>query len=162
MVEKFRKFLSNVEVCCCFVGNRLWYLDIHSCLCLVMADCEAGKIEVTLVRTYGSYASEESYTIYEGEGTYGTIVVPKVTGPVSGTTTTTTHCMYVGIHTVKMEDSYGDAWSSGSNLNVYIGGELIAVIHMTGNYPTYSDISTFVVAHPATSTSAPTTPAPIV
>ena len=112
-----------------------------------MADCEAGKIEVTLVRTYGSYASEESYTIYEGEGTTGTIVVPKVQG--TGTTTTTTHCMNAGIHTVKMEDSYGDAWSSGSNLNVYIGGELIAVFHLTGNYPNAKlDTGTFTVAAP--------------
>ena len=114
-----------------------------------MADCEAGKIEVTLVRTYGSYAYEEHYTIYEGEGTSGTVVVPKVTG-LSGvtTTTTTTHCMNAGIHTVKMEDDWGDGWSKNSNLNVYIGGELIAVLHLTGPFGTKLGTDTFTVALP--------------
>ena len=34
-------------------------------------------MEVTLVRSVGPYAYEESYTIYEGEGTTGAIVVPR-------------------------------------------------------------------------------------
>ena len=115
-----------------------------------MADCETGQVEVTLTRTVGSYASEESYTIYQGEGTAGSESNPIVVTQTYGLgTTPRVVCLAVGIHTIKMEDTYGDGWSSGSQLNVIIGGETIGSFRLVGNYPNAKlSTATFIASPP--------------
>ena len=68
-----------------------------------------------MVRTTSSWASEESFRIYRGEGTSGQLVY---TQPTISTATTNTYtvCLMNTLHTILMTDTYGDGWSSGSKV----------------------------------------------
>lgn len=73
---------------------------------------------MTLIRTTKNYAGEEGVSITKGIA--GEVVWSLTTGETYKTITETI-CLAKIKYTVKMTDSYGDGWSSGSNLVLKIG-----------------------------------------
>ena len=69
---------------------------------------------ITIVRTCGSYASEESFDIYEGSESTSSSIFHQ--GSCSAMTTKV--CINPVVHTIVMKDSYGDGWSSGSSVTI--------------------------------------------
>ena len=103
--------------------------------------CPAGKIKITIVRVTKGYGNEEGCKIYPGEGTSGTAVWIQ---PAMGAFETKTFdvCIDNTLHTVEMTDSFGDGWTSGSNLSITFGGITIATVRLAAGR---SDTATFTV-----------------
>ena len=76
-------------------------------------------MKVHVVRTYGSWGYEESMYIYEGATTTGTYVY-SLLGSAGAKDEEV--CFSPGLHTIQMKDTYGDGWSTGSFLYLYVGG----------------------------------------
>ena len=80
------------------------------------SSCSSSKVLVTFNRITKIYASEESFKLYQGSTTSGSLVYtqPTIFNNQSYTWNT---CLSTGTYTMLLTDSYGDAWSSNSLLS---------------------------------------------
>ena len=90
------------------------YIDTHFNLRRLLGICYSNDTLITIVRTCGSYASEESFDIYEGSESTSSSIFHQ--GRCSAMTTNL--CISPVVHTIVMRDSYGDGWSSGSRVTI--------------------------------------------
>ena len=77
--------------------------------------CTSSEVLVTIARTTKSNSHQESFTIYRGENSNGTLVF---TQPFIGPSFTFTWklCLSKAVHTIILTDSNSNGWSSGSNV----------------------------------------------
>ena len=89
-----------------------------------------------MVRTTTSWATEESFKIYQGEGTFGSYIFSQPSISTYQTYSWTT-CIQRTLHTIQMTDSYGAGWSSGSQVVISYNGYTIDTFHLpSGHYST--------------------------
>ncbi|KAK8801175.1 hypothetical protein WA158_001945 [Blastocystis sp. Blastoise] len=105
---------------------------------IACADCLNNEIELTIVRKYVSYPTEESFDLFRGEATTGTLLLHAV-GVTPLTSVTYTACTTEGLHTLHLMDASGDGWGISTfpaKLTVYAG----SVELWTGSLaPTYQN-----------------------
>ena len=113
---------------------------------ITTSTCPSNKVSVTISRTTKNYANEESFTIYEGTSTSGTLVYtqPYVSEYNSYTWTV---CLNEGWHVLELTDNYGDGWSSYSTVSLSIGSTSFGPYRCNGR----STSITFNIDVPVTS-----------
>ena len=118
-------------------------------------NCSEGTIPVYIRRTYELFASEESFSLYEGPYGLGEAVYNMAyTGEGEVLTTV---CLTAMCHTITMYDSYGDGWSSGSSVTfITDNGETVQTYRMWGG----RESSQVVYFGGECPTTAPPTPPP--
>ena len=112
--------------------------------------CTSGQFEYTLVRTTSLYGAEESLNLYLGSDTSASPVYTESAGSLAASSTyTSTQCLTPGSYTAVMEDTFGDGWSSGSQLEISQSGTVLATISWTcATSSTFSCTTTFTLAEP--------------
>ena len=79
-------------------------------------DCTTGQETITLIRTTKSGAGEEVFIIRDSNG-YLVFRQPSLSNNQQYTWSVT---LCKGVHSILMTDSYGDSWSSNSNVLIKI------------------------------------------
>ena len=85
-----------------------------------------GELEVTFKRTYGNeYADEESFLLYAGQMITETPLL-EIIGSDEDNNMVKANTIHLSrdIHTILLDDIYGDGWSENSTLEVFVDGEL--------------------------------------
>ena len=97
-----------------------------------------------------SNIEDESLDIYLGAGTSTEPVYSEPVGIYAKNSQYTKYqCLSYGLHTAMMHDSFGDGWSTGSQLQISFNGEVLATILWTcAKSSTYSCTTTFSLAEP--------------
>ena len=80
--------------------------------CVTPPDCTTGQETITLIRTTQSWVSEEDFIIRDSNG-YMKFRQPALSNNRQYTWSVT---LCKGVYTILMTDSYGDKWSTGSNV----------------------------------------------
>ncbi|KAK8810192.1 hypothetical protein WA158_002620 [Blastocystis sp. Blastoise] len=91
---------------------------------IVQSECVAPSLPFILKRTYGSYAYEESWKIFQGSDLTGTLVHEGAgTSADSSKSKEYDVCLQLNtVYTLAMYDSYGDGWSTGAYLYINYNG----------------------------------------
>ncbi|KNB46235.1 hypothetical protein JH06_5775 [Blastocystis sp. subtype 4] len=114
--------------------------DVTDTISLSVSVCTGGKGLMT-VRFYAdSYKSENSWKLYEGRGTSGTVLRSVDVFPVKSAYYYVDFCLNDGIYTFEGADSFGDGWENGSGytLTVDYGEMELDIMEMdTGVKPVY-------------------------
>ena len=85
--------------------------DMSTTFSLSVSVCTGGKGLMTVrIRTDG-YPNQNSWKLYEGRGTSGTVLDSVSVFPVSSAYYYVDFCLNDGIYTFEGSDSYGDGWS---------------------------------------------------
>ena len=106
--------------------------------CIVPPVCTTGQETITLIRTTQSWVSEEDFIIRDSNG-YMKFRQPALSDYQQYTWSVT---LCKGVYTILMTDSYGDKWSTGSNVVIKKGSTTIGTFSCTN---THSTTSTFTV-----------------
>ena len=106
--------------------------------CIVPPVCTTGQETITLIRTTQSWVSEEDFIISDSNG-YMKFRQPALSNDQQYTWSVT---LCKGVYTILMTDSYGDKWSTGSNVVIKKGSTTIGTFSCTN---THSTTSTFTV-----------------
>ncbi|KAK8810774.1 hypothetical protein WA158_007349 [Blastocystis sp. Blastoise] len=87
---------------------------------VVQSECTAPSLPFILKRTYGSYAYEETWKIFQGTDLTGTLVHEGAgTSADSSKSKEYDICLQLNtVYTLAMYDSYGDGWSTGAYLYI--------------------------------------------
>ncbi|KAK8805751.1 hypothetical protein WA158_002407 [Blastocystis sp. Blastoise] len=91
---------------------------------LVQSECVAPSLPFILKRTFGYYAYEETWKIFQGTDTTGTLV-HEGAGTSADTSSSKEYdvCLQLNtVYTLAMYDSYGDGWSTGAYLYINYNG----------------------------------------
>lgn len=81
--------------------------------------CASNEGVITITRVTKAYANEESFKIYRGTSTSGTLVFTQPT--IQNNHSYTWYlCLRAGSHVLQLLDSYGDGWTSGSLSLIHI------------------------------------------
>ena len=107
----------------CYVMLKIWFSSIGAGI-----DCESGMAKVHMIRTYGYYAYEESFYVYQGSTTTGTAAYSLAGG--SGNKDEDV-CFPTGLITIVLKDTWGDGWSSNSYLYLSIEGIDLGTFHLS-------------------------------
>ncbi|KNB41235.1 chitobiase beta-hexosaminidase c-terminal domain protein [Blastocystis sp. subtype 4] len=108
--------------------------DMTATISLSVSICTGGKGLMT-VRIYADYDHEvNSWKLYEGRGTLGTVLRSVEQFLVSGAYYYVDFCLNDGIYTFEGSDSYGDGWLTGSGytLTVDLGEMELDMMTMNG------------------------------
>lgn len=84
--------------------------------------------KVHVIRTYGYYAYEESFFVYQGSSATGTAVYSLLGNDGAKNEDA---CFPMGVVTLVLKDTFGDGWSSGSNLYLSIEGIDLGTFHLS-------------------------------
>ena len=106
--------------------------------CIVPPVCTTGQETITLIRTTKGWAYEEDFIIRDSNG-YMKFRQPALSNDQQYTWSVT---LCKGVYTILMTDSYGDKWSTGSNVVIKKGSTTIGTFSCTN---THSTTSTFTV-----------------
>ncbi|KNB41208.1 cadherin domain-containing protein, partial [Blastocystis sp. subtype 4] len=94
--------------------------DVTDIISLSVSICTGGKGLMT-VRFYAdSYPNQNSWKLYEGRGTSGTLLRSVSMFPVSNDYYYVDFCLNDGIYTFEGADSYGDGWENGSGYTLTV------------------------------------------
>ncbi|KAK8807821.1 hypothetical protein WA171_000770 [Blastocystis sp. BT1] len=114
--------------------------DVTVTISLSVTICTGGKGLMT-VRFYADYyCGENSWKLYEGRGTSGTVLRSVEQFPVASAYYYVDFCLDNGIYTFEGADSFGDGWSAGSGytLTVDVGEMELDIMEMSsGTKPIY-------------------------
>ena len=105
--------------------------------CVTPPDCTTGQETITLIRTTKQYAYEEDFIIRDSNG-YMKFRQPTLSNNRQYTWSVT---LCKGVYTILMTDSYGDSWSSNSNVVIKKGSTTIGTFTCSNSQST----STFTV-----------------
>ncbi|KAK8803463.1 hypothetical protein WA158_001157 [Blastocystis sp. Blastoise] len=108
-------------------------LCILELISLVQSQCVAPNLPIIVKRKFGSYASEESWTIFKGTDTSGTLIHQGQgsSSNISGSTVEFEVCFEMdSVYTVAMYDSYNDGWSAGSYLYIVYNNVIILTMRL--------------------------------
>ena len=101
----------------------------------------SGTRGLMTVRFYADYyCGENSWKLYEGRGTSGTVLRSVEQFPVASAYYYVDFCLDNGIYTFEGADSFGDGWSAGSGytLTVDVGEMELDIMEMSsGTKPIY-------------------------
>ena len=106
--------------------------------CITPPACTTGQEAISLVRTTTNFAYEEDFIIRDSSG-YVRFRQPVLSNDQQYTWSVT---LCKGVYTILMTDSYGDKWSTGSNVVIKKGSTTIGTFSCTN---THSTTSTFTV-----------------
>ena len=84
--------------------------------------------KVHVIRTYGYYAYEESFFVYQGSSATGTAVYSLLGDDGAKNEDA---CFPMGVVTFVLKDAWGDGWSTGSNLYLSIEGIDLGTFHLS-------------------------------
>ena len=102
--------------------------------------CSSGRVLISISRSTRADAYEESFSIYKGSSfVYGQ---PSI---MSSTSYSWAVCLATGSYSIKLMDSYGDGWSSGSSVTLKNGGMNIGTYRLNSGS---SDSYSFTVIQP--------------
>ena len=105
--------------------------------CVTPPVCTTGQETITLIRTTQSWVSEEDFIIRDSNG-YMKFRQPTLSNNRQYTWSVT---LCKGVYTILMTDSYGDSWSSNSNVVIKKGSTTIGTFTCSNSQST----STFTV-----------------
>ncbi|KNB41249.1 hypothetical protein JH06_5729, partial [Blastocystis sp. subtype 4] len=114
--------------------------DVTDTISLSVTICTDGKSLMTVRFRADSSPAENSWKLYEGRGTSGTVLRSVSEFPVSSAYYYVDFCLNDGIYTFEGSDSYGDGWSIGSGytLTVDLGEMELDIMEMnSGTKPIY-------------------------
>ena len=106
--------------------------------CVAATVCNTGQETITLIRTTKDDADEEDFIIRDSNG-YVRFRQPVLSNNQQYTWSVT---LCKGVYTILMTDSFGDKWSTGSNVVIKKGSTTIGTFSCTN---THSTTSTFTV-----------------
>ena len=106
--------------------------------CITPPVCTTGQETITLIRTTQSWVSEEDFIIRDSNG-YMKFRQPALSNNRQYTWSVT---LCKGVYTILMSDSFGNKWSTGSNVVIKKGSTTIGTFSCTN---THSTTSTFTV-----------------
>ena len=109
--------------------------------------CSSSKVLVTFNRITKSYSSQESFKLYQGSVTSGTLLFTQPT-ILDNQSYTWRICLSSGIHTIQLLDSGSNGWTSNSIVKLYINDILYDTYQLSsGSSTTYqftiTEVSTF-------------------
>ncbi|KNB41247.1 hypothetical protein JH06_5613 [Blastocystis sp. subtype 4] len=115
--------------------------DVSDTISLSVSVCTGGKGLMT-VRIYAdNNMAENSWKLYEGRGTSGTVLKSVSEFPVASAYYYVDFCLNDGIYTFEGSDSFGDGWATGTGytLTVDLGEMELDMMQMDGqeNKPIY-------------------------
>ena len=102
--------------------------------------CSSGRVLISISRTTRADAYEEYFTIYKGSS-----FVYQQPSIMSSTSYSWTICLATGSYSIKVTDTYGDGWSSGSSVTLKNGGMNIGTYRLNSGT---SDSYSFTVIQP--------------
>ena len=105
--------------------------------CVTPPDCTTGQETITLIRTTKQYAYEEDFIIRDSNG-YMKFRQPTLSNNRQYTWSVT---LCKGVYTILMTDSYGDKWSTGSNVVIKKGSTTIGTFSCTNSHSTTSSFT---------------------
>ena len=106
--------------------------------CVTPPVCTTGQETITLIRTTQSWVSEEDFIIRDSNG-YMKFRQPALSDYQQYTWSVT---LCKGVHSILMTDSFGDSWSSDSNVVIKKESTTIGTFSCTNSQST---TSTFTV-----------------
>ncbi|KAK8792583.1 hypothetical protein WA171_003725 [Blastocystis sp. BT1] len=106
--------------------------DVTATISLSVTICTDGKSLMTVRFRADSFPAENSWKLYEGRGTSGTVLQPVSSFPVSSAYFYVDFCLNDGLYTLQGSDSYGDGWSIGAGytLTVDLGEMELDIMEM--------------------------------
>ncbi|KNB41258.1 hypothetical protein JH06_5591, partial [Blastocystis sp. subtype 4] len=115
--------------------------DVTVTISLSVSICTGGKGLMTFRIRADGLPSENSWKLYEGRGTTGTVLRSVSEFPVSSAYYYVDFCLDDGIYTFEGADSYGDGWGTGSGYTLTVDlGEMeqdYKPIYVTTVFSTY-------------------------
>ncbi|KNB41251.1 hypothetical protein JH06_5850, partial [Blastocystis sp. subtype 4] len=108
--------------------------DVTVPVSLAVTRCTGGRGLMTVRIRADASDSENSWKLYEGRGTSGTVLRSVYVFPVSNAYYYVDFCLNDGIYTFEGADSWGDGWSNGSGytLTVDYGEMELDIMEMNG------------------------------
>ena len=94
--------------------------DVTDTISLSVSVCTGGKGLMTVRIRADGLPSENSWKLYEGRGTSGTVLRSVSEFPVSSAYYYVDFCLNDGIYTFEGSDSYGDGWNIGSGYTLTV------------------------------------------
>ncbi|KNB41176.1 chitobiase beta-hexosaminidase c-terminal domain protein [Blastocystis sp. subtype 4] len=94
--------------------------DVTAIISLSVIICTGGKGLMTVRFRADTYPHENSWKLYEGRGTSGTVLRSVSPFPVEETYYYVDFCLNDGIYTFEGRDSYGDGWQVGTGYTLTV------------------------------------------
>ena len=106
--------------------------DVTATISLSVSICTGGQGLMTVRIRADTYPTENSWKLYEGRGTSGTVLQPVSSFPVSSAYFYVDFCLNDGLYTLQGSDSFGDGWSIGTGytLTVDLGEMELDIMEM--------------------------------
>ncbi|KNB41244.1 cadherin domain-containing protein, partial [Blastocystis sp. subtype 4] len=114
--------------------------DVTATISLSVSICTGGKGLMTVRIRADSYPSQNSWKLYEGRGTSGTVLRSVSEFPVSSAYYYVDFCLNDGIYTFEGSDIYGDGWDSGTGYTLTVDYGEMELDMMTMNRQDYKPI----------------------
>ncbi|KNB41456.1 hypothetical protein JH06_5430 [Blastocystis sp. subtype 4] len=121
-------------------GTKISGGDVTATISLSVTICTNGRSLMTVRFRADSFPAENSWKLYQGRGTSGTVLQSVSLFPVSSAYYYVDFCLNDGIYTFEGSDSYGDGWSVGTGytLTVDLGEMELDIMEMnSGTKPVY-------------------------
>ena len=121
-------------------GTKMSGGDVSATLTLTVVTCSGDK-GMMRIRFYGDdYPNNNSWKLYEGRGTSGTVLRSVYVFPVKSAYYYVDFCLNDGIYTFEGADSWGDGWQVGSGYTLTVDYGEIELDMMTMNGQNYKPI----------------------